>query len=85
MYMDQQIINWAVAACGALLGFMLHSVWDAVKDLQKSDKELAAKVADIEILVAGNYVTRTELKSYIDTIFLKLDHISEKLSDKADK
>ena len=83
--MDQQIINWVVAAFGALLGFMLHSVWDAVKDLQSADKELAGKVSDIEVLVAGNYVTRTELRSYMDAVFLKLDHISDKISDKADK
>ena len=83
--MDQQIINWAVAACGGLVGFMLNSIWGAVKDLQKADKELVNKLSAMEVLVAGNYVTRTELKNYIDAIFTKLDTISNKLSDKIDR
>jgi hypothetical protein len=83
--MDQQIINWSVAAFGCISGFLLHVIWDAVKDLQKTDKELALKVSEIEVLVAGNYVTRGELTNYMDTIFLKLDIITDKIAAKADK
>jgi hypothetical protein len=83
--MDQQIINWSVAAFGCISGFLLHVIWDAVKDLQKTDKELALKVSEVEVLVAGSYVTRGELTNYMDTIFLKLDIITDKIAAKADK
>ncbi len=32
--MDQTIINWLLAGFGALIGFLLNVVWQAVKDLQ---------------------------------------------------
>lgn len=83
--MDQVIINWLLAGFGALIGFLLNSVWQAVKDLQKADKELAAKVSEIEVLVAGNYVKRDAFDSAVDRIFQKLDHIEAKIDRKADK
>lgn len=39
--MDQTIINWLLAGFGALIGFLLNAVWQAVKDLQNADKALA--------------------------------------------
>ena len=49
--MDQTFINWLLGGFGALIGFLLNAVWQAVKDLQKADKDLTAKVAEIEVLV----------------------------------
>ena len=79
--MDQTIINWLLALFGALIGFLLNCVWHAVRDLQTADKELASKVASIEILVAGDYVRKDELAA----LFVKLDRIEDKLDKKADK
>ena len=45
--MDQTIINWLLAGFGALIGFLLNVVWQAVKDLQTADKVLAEKVGNI--------------------------------------
>lgn len=83
--MDQTIINWLVAGFGGLLGFLLKAVWDAVKDLQTADKDLAEKVKAIEVLVAGKYVSREELSSTIDRIMAQLDRIEQRLSSKVDK
>lgn len=83
--MDQQFVNWLMGAFGALLGFLLKTVWDAVKDLQVADKELADKVKAIEILVAGEYVKKTELEHVMDRVFSQLDRIEAKLDTKADK
>ena len=83
--MDQLIINWLLAGFGALIGFLLNAVWQAVKDLQKADKELASKVGEIEVLVAGAYVKRDELDRAIDQLFAKLDQIEMKIDKKADK
>lgn len=83
--MDQSLINWLLAGFGGLIGFLLNAVWQAVKDLQKSDKEIAAKVADIEVLVAGDYVKKNEFQDNIKALFAKLDKIEDKIDRKVDK
>lgn len=83
--MDQTIVNWALAGASGLIGFLLNAMWQAVKDLQKSDMELADKVSEVEILVAGSYVKRDELSAMTNALFAKLDRIEEKLDKKVDK
>jgi len=82
---DQVIINWLLAGFGALIGFLLNAVWQAVKDLQAADKSLASKVAEIEILVAGDYLRRDDFTHTVEALFKKLDKIEDKLDKKADK
>lgn len=83
--MDQALVNWLLAGFGGLIGFLLNVVWQAVKDLQKADKVLAERVGEIEVLVAGSYITRTDFTNVTDSIFRKLDHIEDKLDTKKDK
>ena len=83
--MDQTIVNWLLAGFGALIGFLLNTVWQAVKDLQTADKELAGKVSEIEVLVAGDYVKREEFNQTVTALFSKLDRIEDKIDKKADK
>jgi hypothetical protein len=83
--MDQTIINWLLGGLGTLLGFLLKSIWQAVKDLQNADKTLSDKVASIEVLVAGNYVRRDDFDRVATAIFTKLDRIEDKLGSKVDK
>ena len=83
--MDQSIINWILGGFGALLGFVVKAVWDAVKDLQSSDKDLADKVSKIEVLVAGEYVKKEEFNTIVLRIFEKLDQIEAKIDKKADR
>lgn len=83
--MDQTIINWILAGFGTVLGFVLKTLWEATKDLQKADAELIKDVSEIKILVAGNYITRHEFQKSVDAVFSKLDAISSKLDGKADK
>jgi len=83
--MDQTLINWLLGGFGALIGFLLNAVWQAVKDLQTNDKEITEKVASIEVLVAGQYVHTTELERLSNALFAKLDKIEGKLDKKADK
>jgi len=83
--MDQTIVNWLLSGFGALMGFILKAVWQAVKDLQTADKELAKKVSEIEILVAGAYVKKDEFSASIAALFSKLDRIEDKIDKKADK
>jgi hypothetical protein len=82
---EQPIINWLLTGFGALLGFLLNAVWQAVKDLQAADKDMAEKVGQIEVLVAGNYLRRDDFEHTIEALFKKLDKIEDKLDGKADK
>jgi len=81
----QTIINILIGLAGSCLGWMLNVVWQAVKDLQAADCKLTDKVAKIEVLVAGEYVTRNDFGKMSDAIFAKLDRIEDKLDGKADK
>ncbi len=81
----QVFFDVAVGAVGVLGGWVLNTVWGAVKDLQEADKELAEKVAAIEVLVAGRYVTRDEFSTALNQVFAKLDTIRDIVSQKADR
>lgn len=83
--MDQTIVNWVMTGAGGILGFLLNSVWQAVKDLQAADRLLAEKVATIEILVAGEYVRKDEFERTIMRLFEKLDHMEEKFDRKMER
>ena len=80
--MESHLFDWILAATSGILGFLLKTMWEAVKDLQNADKELAEKVGHIETLVAGQYVKRDEFNSCISRLFEKLDRIDEKLDNK---
>lgn len=75
----QEFYDWALTGFSAVLGFLLHAVWQAVKDLQRADAELTKRVSEIEVLVAGNYVTRQEFDRVVDKLFAKLDAIDAKI------
>ena len=83
--MEQNVINWLVAGLGAIMGALLRTLWGTVQDLQKADKELAEKVGQIEILVAGDYLKKDDFRASMEAIFRKLDKIEEKLDKKVDK
>ena len=42
--MDQMIFNWAVAAAGALGGWILKVIWDAILELKKDLKQMDTKM-----------------------------------------
>lgn len=83
--MDQTLINWLLGGFGAVLGFLLNAVWQAMKDLQQADRELTDKVASIEVLVAGAYVKKDEFTATVNALFTKLDRIEDKIDKKQDK
>ena len=81
----QVFFDVAVGVIGVLGGWVLNTVWGAVKDLQAADKELAEKVGEIEVLVAGRYITRDEFNTVLNQVFAKLDTIRDIVSQKADR
>ena len=83
--MTQELFNIVVGVAGALGGWWLKVMWESLKDLQKADKELTEKVSSIEVLVAGDYVRRSDFDRTIERLFAKLDHIELKIDGKADR
>ena len=80
----QTAFNVAIGLAGALMGFVLKAVWDGLRDLKEADTRLAEKVQNIEVLVAGKYVTWDGLREIIDPFSAKLDKIMDKLDHKVD-
>lgn len=83
--MDQSIINWILGAFNALMMFLINLKWNAIKDLQSDDKNLHQKIAEVEVLVAGMYVRKTEFDASVTALFKKLDRIEDKIDKKVDK
>jgi hypothetical protein len=83
--MPQDVINLVISGLGAVLGWLLRIVWEAQKEQRQETAELAHKVNQIEVLVAGHYVRRDELAGVLTRIDAKLDQISVKLDHKVDK
>lgn len=81
----QTIINVLLGLVAFFGGIWVRGLSDSMKDLKKTDKELVQKVQAIELLVAGEYVKREELKAFEDALFKKLDRIESKIDGKVDK
>jgi len=84
--MDGKTLFDVVLGVAMLLGgWVMRMMWESLKELRTQDQELAEKVSQIEILVAGEYVKRSEFERSVQRIFDKLDIIDAKLSNKADR
>ena len=83
--MNQDFLNWAFGILNLILGGFIKAMWDSYKELKRVDTQLAEKVNAIEVLVAGTYVKRDDFDRVANAIFAKLDKISDKLDNKADK
>jgi hypothetical protein len=85
----QELFNVFVGIVGAAGGWWLNTVWKAVSDLQRQDRELAEKLSKVEVLVAGDYVRKDEFHQRVDAmenrLVRKLDMIDSKLDGKVDK
>jgi cell division protein FtsB len=74
----QEMFNLIVGFLGAIGGWLLNTMWQAVRSLE-------TKVAAIDVLVAGTYVKKEEMAKMTDAIFHKLDKIQDAIERKADK
>lgn len=82
---QQQLFNVLFALVGVLGGWWMKAMWEAIKSLEQADKALSNQVADLKVLVAGEYVRTEQFDSMGKAIFAKLDRIEDKLDGKADK
>jgi len=81
----QTFINILLGLCAFFGGIWVRGIADSMRELKKTDNELAEKVQKIEVLVAGDYVKREEMDKLADALFKKLDRIEQKIDSKADK
>ena len=83
------VLNTILVVGGGIVSFFLRGMRDTITKLETTDVALSAKVAAIEVMIAGNYVTRGEFQHDLDqlssALFRKLDIIDTKLDKKADK
>lgn len=56
-----------------------------IRRLLEDTKELGAKLTEMQVLVAGDYVKKDYLDSKIDALFTKIDHIDSKLDNKVSR
>lgn len=83
--MEQQVFNIAMGIAGALGGWWMKAIWEAIKDLERADNCMASQLSDLKVLVAGGYVRTESFDKLSQAIFMKLDRIEDKLDLKADK
>lgn len=84
----QAVVEIAISILGLLVsigGFVLKSFQSELKDLRDKQQIQADKIGDIEVLVAGAYVTRQEMIQAMSGVNAKLDRISEQIAQKADR
>ena len=77
--------DYIVAALGVLLTWMYKAFNARITSLETRVEAEQTERHRIEILVAGQYVTRQEMKAQFDVLFSKLDSISNKLDHKQDR
>ena len=74
--LDYQVGFNILMGIGAFLAsWWMRAVWNTIGELRDTDKQLVAKVGNIEVLVAGQYARKEELDRLTATITSKLDRI----------
>lgn len=84
MDLVQIILNAAFGLLVLIGGFLFNALWGILRDLQRADSELAKRVAEIDTLVAGQYVKREEFRDAIDKLAGKIDKLNDNLITKID-
>ena len=83
--MDQTLINYLMGGFGAAISFILKVIWEGLRELQKCDLDITAKISQIQLLVAGEYVKKEDLEKLSTALFNKLDRIELKVDGKMDR
>ena len=82
---EQSIINWLLGLFSLIIGIFVRNSKQDVKDLHQANQELHQNLNEVKVLVAGQYVPRSDFDKVVDTLFQKLDRIENKLDKKVDK
>jgi len=78
--MDMQtMINTLLGLIAFLGGWVMNSFKSDIKENQKFAKETSDRLNQVEVLVAGQYITRDEFDKKLDAMFRKLDTIESEI------
>ncbi len=78
---SQTMINLALTGGGCLLGFILKGISSSLKSLQETDSKLCEKVQQIQVQIAGGYVTKEQLARDMGGVSEQLRRIEDKLDN----
>lgn len=87
--MDQTIINWAFAALGGAISWILKMVWDAVRDLrdslQKVQQDLPETYVRRDDFKDAVRDMRDDMREGFKHVDARLDVLFERLDSKEDR
>jgi len=75
---NQQLFNLIIAMSGALGGWMLKVIWDAIRDLKQ-------EVREVSQTMHNDFVRREDFSEAVKRIEYMCERIFDKLDNKADK
>jgi len=77
-------VDWQYLANGlfTVVGVLLTLMYQSIK---KDIETMKADIHEIDKLVSGEYIKRTEVQGEFDKLDAKLEKIFDKLNSKADK
>ncbi len=81
----QEAFNAAILIIGGMGGFIMSSFRGKLDALTHRDELIAAEVHKVHVLVAGEYLKKSELAIALDPIHNSLRRIEDALGTKADK
>lgn len=75
---NQQLFNLIIAISGAMGGWMLKVIWDAIRDLKQ-------EVREVSQTMHNDFVRREDFSEAVKRIEYMCERIFDKLDNKADK
>lgn len=85
MSFDPQFIYILFGLIIAIFGWFFRQIISNIEQLKSADVKLSDRFYQLELLVSGEYIKRSEFKGLLEAVFSKLDKISEKLDTKQDR
>lgn len=80
------VLNVLLCVGAILLTHLLTSLRETVNQLRSADQTLSGQISAIQVLVAGQYITRQEFRTEVDklgeALFRKLDRMEDRHSKK---
>lgn len=81
----QVIFNIVVGIAGTVCTFVLYAIWSKLSELEKSDKDLTHEISAMRVLIAGDYIKRSEIAPQLQDIFDELKGLRHELSKKIER
>lgn len=81
----QFAITVAIGVFGPILGYFVHELSSAIKELKNGEREVMKQLADLRADLPVNYVRNDYLQRQLDNILSMLHRIDDKVDNKVDR